>query len=224
MFRRGLLFLLAASVALIAVLFSSKSSKHVRPSKPSQWPGRNNTVLFLSNSEHGLGNVLLATSHAMLVEHSDIEMHYASFKKFSNQVSTISRSALKQIPESPNARPITFHTFKGRSYAEALISRDFGIEDLMQPPGLAGIAKLCKNMQTCLMPWSGPEYLGLYEQVLAVLDEVDPIVVAVEPLFWPGLDAVRAQGRNHVIVSPNTLKDNFAAMQPRGAFFWKYPA
>jgi hypothetical protein len=46
--------------------------------KPSQWPGRNNTVLFLSNSEHGFANVLLATSHAMLVEHSDIEAHYAS--------------------------------------------------------------------------------------------------------------------------------------------------
>jgi len=62
----------------------------------------------------------------------------------------------------------------------------------------------------------GPEFPETYQEVLRVLDEVDPIVVAIDPMFGPGLDAVRAQGRNHVIIRPNALKENFSATQPWG--------
>lgn len=74
------------------------------------------------------------------------------------------------------------------------------------------------------MPWSGPEYLALYEAVLKILDEVNPAVVAIDPMFGAGIDATRAQNRSHAIISPNSLKDNFVDKQPNGALFWKYPS
>ncbi len=55
------------------------------------------------------------------------------------------------------------------------------------------------------MPWSGEEYLAIYEEVLKVLEEVDPAVVAIDPMFGPGTDASRANGRREVIISPNSL-------------------
>jgi len=80
-------FFLTGLLALIAILLSGKRPKNGKDEKPRQWPGRNNTVLFLSNSEHGLANVLLAASHAILVEHGDLEVHFASFGKLAKHVS-----------------------------------------------------------------------------------------------------------------------------------------
>ncbi|KAB8296392.1 hypothetical protein EYC80_009142 [Monilinia laxa] len=79
-------------------------------------------------------------------------------------------------------------------------------------------------MELWLMPWTGPEYIDIYREISEILEEVDPVMVAVDPLFGPGLDAVRAQGRNHAVLSPNSLKENFVQLQPRGAALWKYPA
>ena len=222
MFTRSLFFFLAASLAAFAVLFSSNKSTPERHREPRKWPGRNNTVLFLSNVEHGLANVLLATSHAMIVGHNDLEVHYASFKKLEKDISTISKFASQT---SSDVKPITFHTLTGTTYGDALLLQGHGVVDAaINKPGIGGAAKLCRNMQKYLMPWSGPEYLAIYEEISRLLKEVDPIVVAVDPLFGPGMDAIRDQGRNHAIVSPNSLKDNFGSLQPWGSMFWKYPA
>jgi hypothetical protein len=147
----------------------------------------NNTVLFLSNSEHGLDNVLLATSHAILVGHSDIEVHYASFKKLAKDVTTISKFASQT---SPNVQNIIFYTLTGLTYGEALNSQGHYTDETINSPGISGAARLCNNMQVFLMPWSGSEYLTIYQEVLRVLDKVDPVIAAVDSLFRPGLDAI----------------------------------
>jgi hypothetical protein len=220
MFPRGLLFLFTILFAIIAFLFSGKSPKDDDDTKQQKWPGRNNSVLFLSNAEHGLANVLLATSHAMLVEHNDIEVHYVSFRGLAQDVATISRFAVKH---SPYAKPITYHTLQGPTYGAALNSVGHEVDETIGRPGIAGIGKLCSDLQKYLMPWTGPEYLAIYQEISSILEEVDPAIVAVDPQFGPGLDAVRALGRNHAIVTPNALKDNFADKQPWGAILWKYP-
>lgn len=219
MFSRKLLFLVAAFLPVIAFLFSTKSLKD-EDTKPHQWPGRNNTVLFLSNSEHGLANVLLATSHAMLVEHQDIEVHYVSFEGLAEDVATLSRFARQT---SPDVRPIKFHALKGTTYGAALNSVGHFIDETIGAPGVAGIAKLCSDLQKYLMPWTSPEYLALYQEITSILEEVDPAMVAVDSQIGPGLDAIRTLGLQHAILTPNALKDNFADRQPWGAVLWKYP-
>lgn len=202
MFRSALFVALAIVFGIVAFIFSENSSQ-AGSEKPTQWPGRNNTVLFMSNAEHGLANVLLATSHALITEHQDLETHFVTFPTLAADVSSIPKF-------SPKPNSITFHSFKGQTFGDALEAQGHAIQESINAPGLAGLSRLCSNIQKFLMPWSAEEYLSLYHESLAILEEVDPIIVAVDPLFGPGLDAIRATGRNYVIVSPNSLKDSFA--------------
>ncbi|KAI9641699.1 hypothetical protein NHQ30_009555 [Ciborinia camelliae] len=223
MFRRPLYFAFAAALAYISYFFagSTKNNEQDIAKQPREWPGKNNTVLFLTNSEHGLANVLLATSHALLVKDNDLDIHFVSFEDLKGDVETISKFAAQN---AESHRGITFHELKGTSYGKALNKNGFYVDQAINAPGITGLRRLCKNMELFLMPWSAPDYLDLYHEVFGILEDVDPIVVAIDPLFGPGLDAVRAQGRNHAIISPNALKDSFAQLQPRGAGLWKYPA
>ena len=217
MFKRGLFAILAVIFGIVALLFSGNVVNEPGHDKPSRWPGRNNTVLFMSNAEHGLANVLLATSHALITSNQNLEVHFATFPSLADDISTISKSSSK-------ANPISFHEFKGQTFGDALGAQGHAIQDSINAPGLSGLSMLCSNMQKYLMPWGAEEYLALYHESLRFLEEVDPIIVAVDPLFGPGMNAIRATGRNHVIISPNSLKDNFADKQPWLRMLWRYPA
>jgi hypothetical protein len=74
------------------------------------------------------------------------------------------------------------------------------------------------------VPWSGPEYFNIVEELSRIIQEIDPAVVGLDPLFGPGIDATRLLNRKHAILSPNVLKDTFAPMQPMASVLWKYPA
>jgi hypothetical protein len=221
MFRRNL-FVSAAVLASVAVLLSFIFSKQdTAPQQIHRPKGRNNTVLFLSNSEYGLANVLLATAYALLVHHGDIQVHFASFPKRKADIARISKSARDQ---SRDASVMKFHELAGPTLGDALNSRGHFVAETIHEPGLVGAAKLCRDIQKYLMPWSGPDYFTLYEQILRIIDEVDPAVIALDPQFGPALDATKDKNQSHAIVSPNSLRDNFAQFQPWGGMFWKYPA
>ncbi|KAE9366236.1 glycosyltransferase family 1 protein [Stipitochalara longipes BDJ] len=159
MSRRKAFFALAAIFALVAA-FLSQNPKPPAPSRYTQLPrGHNNTVLVLSDSHRGLANVLLATSHALLLSHSEIIIHFASF------------------------------------------------------PSLSSEGTFARNIQHYLMPWSGPEYISLYKSLNELIEEVDPAVVVVDS-HWGG---------KYVLLSPNSLQNQFGRMQPRGEVLWKYP-
>ncbi|KAE8451625.1 hypothetical protein EG329_003082 [Mollisiaceae sp. DMI_Dod_QoI] len=209
----------ALLIAGFSIFFSRSSPPDSGP--PRHFPGRNNTVLFLSDSHPGLANVLVATSHAMLIEYPDIEVHFASFPKLEKSILETSEFATQQ---NSAAKPIEFHPLVGKAYGESLADVGFQMQDAIQPPGLKGISEFCYHMQDFLMPWTAPDYLAIYQDILRIIDEIDPLIIAVDPLLGPGLDAIRTRGRNYVILSPNTLKDNFVSMQPWGTMFWKYPA
>jgi hypothetical protein len=217
MFGRSLYIIVALVVAGISLFFSRKSSAPDFD-QPRRFPGRNNTILFLTDSHAGNSNVHVATSHALLIEFPDLEIHFVSFQKLEKTITATSEFAVQQKPSTP---PIKFHPLEGKSFTEAL---GYDIDAAIQRPGLGGIDRFCGNMQLFLMPWTASDYLALYKYIMGVLDEIDPIVVIVDGLLSPALDATRAQGRNHVTLSPNSLKDNFASMQPWGSMFWKYPA
>lgn len=213
-------FIGALLIAGLSALFSYRS-RTPESGPRTQSPGRNNTVLFLSDSHPGLANVHVATSHAMLLDFPDLEIHYASFAKLEKTIVETSAFAVQKISA---AKPIAFHPLVGKPYSQSLNEGGFGVAEAIQPPGLKGIAAFTNNMQNFLMPWTAIDYLATYNDILRLLDEIDPVIVVADPLLGPGLDAIRTQNRNHVILSPNTLKDNFVAMQPWGSMFWKYPA
>jgi hypothetical protein len=215
---RQYLLALAGLFAAVAVLYPYFTSQQA----PIQAQiGKQNTVLFLSNSEYGLANVLLATANTLLVNYPDIEVHYASFPKRERDVTSLSGLALER---NPAASPMVFHHLSPPTYSDALTSRGHMVQEAMHPPGMVGARKLNNDMQKYLMPWNASEYLNIYHDALRIIDEVDPAVVAVDGLLGPGLDAVKARNRNHAVIAPNALRDSFAQIQPYGAMFWKYPA
>ncbi|KAF4969300.1 hypothetical protein FSARC_3455 [Fusarium sarcochroum] len=216
MFTR-ILVLGSLLVAALALFFSQQET----PQRPPYIQGRNRTALFLVNEEHGLSNVHLATASALLENHPDIDVHFASFARIKTKLERIAQFARKKTPQ---ARDITFHQLKGLGYGDVILKAGKSLDNIPHPPGSSGIAHLCKDMQTWISPWSAEDHFELYEQLGELVDEIDPAVVVIDTLFRPGLDATRDKNRQHIVITPNQVVDNFIGDQPYGSMFWKYPA
>lgn len=63
--------------------------------------------------------------------------------------------------------------------------------------------------------------MAIYRGCVAVLRELDPAMVVLDPLFPQAIDACRSLKMKYVILSPNTFKEHIA--QPRLANLWRYP-
>ncbi|CAG9957069.1 unnamed protein product [Clonostachys rosea f. rosea IK726] len=215
MFLRLLLVAGAVIAALVALFI---------PGSPEREPyvqGRNKTALFISNIEHGLSNVHVATASALLEGYPDIEVHFASFAKLRDKLARVSAFAQTKTPA---AKDIIFHEIRGQAFFEAVQLLGHDLESTISPPGIAGIDRFTKSMQDWISPWSAEEHMVIYDEIGAIIDEIDPAVVVLDTLLRPALDSTRDKNRLHAIVSPNTLVDNFLGDQPYGSMFWKYPA
>jgi hypothetical protein len=219
MLRR--LLLVTALVGLAAVLVPLRSALSSPDDRTPNVAGRNGTVLFLTDSAHGLSNVHLATSFALLEHHPHLDVHYASFPLLEASAARVSASAVRK---NPRAKPITWHPLPGPDYVTALWRHWRDSEGIVGPPGWAGVGKIVRDLSVSMAPWEADEYWQLYSAVLALIEEIDPAIVLVDALFHPAMDAARNAKRAHAVVCPNGLADVFAADQPWGGMFWKYPA
>ena len=212
-------FLLAGSVffATLALYLSFKV-----PHAPLQVPaviGRNNTALFLTNSESGLSNVHLATTQALLERYPHVHVHFASFTPVGPKLQRISSYGRKRTAA---AKDIVFHELDGLSLGPTAKAAGQTMSKTIHPPGLAGIDTLCNELQLYLSPWNAEEHLAMYEQVKHIVENLDPAVVILDTLLRPAIDAIRGQNRLHAFITPNTLVDNFFGDQP-WKMLWKYP-
>ncbi|KAM5368046.1 hypothetical protein ACJZ2D_009650 [Fusarium nematophilum] len=132
-----LVFLGASLAASLAYFLSGENTRQHAP----YIHGKNGTVLFISNSEHGLSNVHLATSSALLENYQDLDVHYASFPSVRGKLERISSFARGR---TPGARDIVFHELKGLTFAQAIMKEG---RSFISPPGRAGIASLAEHIQ-----------------------------------------------------------------------------
>lgn len=209
-----LVLLGALLTASIAYLFSGGNT----PQHDPYIQGENRTILFISNSEHGLSNVHLATSSALLENYPDLDVHYASFPGVRRKLENISSFARAKTPA---ASDIVFHELKGLTFAQAIAKEGKGF---ISPPGWTGIASLAEHIQLWISPWSAEDHVEMFEELGAIIDEVDPEVVVLDSWFRPAIDITRSKNRRHAFITPNTLVDNFLGHQPLRNMFWKYPA
>lgn len=195
----------------------------------ASWTGANEVdlsdvrqkVLFMTNVERGLANVVLATAHAMLIDYPEVDVHLVSFPLLEKTTHEVSDSALQQ---SSAARRIKFENISAPSYGDVLRAEGFNTERTMNSPGLLGFSKFTANLEKFLCPWSGPEYVQIYRSLTEKIQRIDPDVIVLDTMLTPGVDATRDLDRKHVMLSANQLKDHFAQNQPFGAMFWKIPA
>lgn len=189
--------------------------------RPPYVQGRNKTVLFLTNAEHGMNNVLVATASSLMEHHPDVELHFASFPRLQSKIDRISKAMRAKTPAS---RDITFHPLSGVPLYQASAQIGMTAHSVPHPPAAAGIARLADMLQRMICPWTTDEYIHTFNELGAIIDEIDPAVVVLDTLLRPAIDITRQKNRLHAFVTPNTLIDNFLADQPNGAMFWKYPA
>ena len=216
---RRLLMVLPMLIAFAAILYSpyvqSGEKTYVPPVQ-----GRNNTALFLVLSEYGFSNVHLATAQALLERHPQVEVQLAGFPVLRAKIERISESVIRK---NAKAKPIVFHPLPGRPAGEAVYEATGGPDAAIGPPGVAGVGKFLRYVELYSSPWPAPEHLEIYQAIKQLIEDVDPSVVVLDPLFAAAKEATRQLNRLHVSICPNALADLFAFTQPHGAGFWKFP-
>jgi hypothetical protein len=181
-------------------------------------------VLLATNSEFGQSNVFLAAGHALQSLDADVEIHFASFAGISGSVSAASQYSVRC---SRGARPWTFHELAGPHYFAAITSEgrfgDHLWDVLGRRPTFFNTIEVLKMTMTLMLPWSAPEFIQVHQSLVQLVEQIQPDVIVVDSLFSPALTACRSLNIKHIVLSPNTLKDFSAALQPWGAMFWKFP-
>lgn len=217
MATRAFLFLTAIAAAFAAFFFS-RNPQVVEKKEFVQ--GRNNTILFLSNDDFGLANVLVATTYSLLTEHKDLDIHYGTHSKFKRHIENIN----KFVEPKALSKPIKIHIFEGINWKTAVDKAIIKLGHYGHKTGIWGLRDFTRLMTTVMQPVEMDDYLITYRQCIDLIKHLDPAVVVVDPLFAPGIDAIRTCNRREVMLAPGALQDTMGQLQPRGEVLWKYPA
>ncbi|SPO06230.1 uncharacterized protein DNG_08919 [Cephalotrichum gorgonifer] len=216
------LALLALVGALGAILLSYlTNNKELENHLFKQVQGKNNTVLFLSNSNLGYSNVHLATAFALLEKHPSVKIHYGMFEKLRPRVERVSEYGKRA---NPAAQPISIHLLHSEEYIVALKTRGVDPESsLITGPGWAGGAFFHRNFRWVLSPWLQEDHLDIYRDCADLINTIDPAVVVLDPILRPAIEATQDADRLYAVLSPNTF-ETFLKYQPWAKWLWKFPA
>lgn len=183
-------------------------------------------LVFITNREHGAANVHLAVSYEILVNHPDVEVHFVSFPGLEKHVRGVSDQARKLFPENTIFSPIVFHSLPGSSITDVIagqLKMEFD-KAMTHPPGISGAIQSYNRMAVFAASWPGEMHLQIYAAVKDLIKDINPLLVVLDPVFIPGVEACRDSMVKHVMLSPNAMKDVLSQQQPRGQMLWKYPA
>ncbi|KAK4684396.1 hypothetical protein P7C73_g5781, partial [Tremellales sp. Uapishka_1] len=173
------------------------------------------TVLFVTSPEHGQANSHLAVISALQAKYGDsLDIHVSSFELLR-----------KRVPGKVTFDPLVgkglveYYNVTGTSAADA---PPLTLHDVTTRPGLLGAVVAAQKILQIIHPESPEEYLAAAQSVEALIDALDPDLIVVDTLFSAARDAIVRKGREHVLLSPNTLKENTEADQGAGVFFLPY--
>jgi hypothetical protein len=169
----------------------------------------------------GLSNVHLATSAALLEHHPDIEVHYASFPKLGNKVSSISTETLTA---KPSAKSIQWHELPGPDFLRTHQEHWGDVDGMISGVGTTDYAKKTEDLVYSLAPWDAEDHWNIYSALVHLVDSIDPELIVLDNMLAPAKDFASNSDRKFISLVPNALLELIAAEQPRGAMFWKYPA
>ena len=174
-------------------------------------------ILFLTNSEHGQSNVILAVASELLIL-GEFNIHIASSSSLEQRAYQVRDSLGWEALGS-----LTFHLIDGLSMLQ-LFDKRRGTINLPHPPGVKGAMQGMSQAPEVLLYWSSSGYVECCEYCKDLIRTIDPAAVVVDPLFAPGIDACKVLSHKYMILSPLGLKDAVLSLQPRYAQWWKFPA
>jgi UDP:flavonoid glycosyltransferase YjiC (YdhE family) len=91
-------------------------------------------ILFLTNSQYGEAQVVIAVSHELL-RRGHCDVHIASHSALSGRVKELDDGAFGASPKESSS--VVFHEFSGLSMHETR-TKKFGINDIHHKPGVRG--------------------------------------------------------------------------------------
>lgn len=168
------------------------------------------SVLFITCSDYGQANVMLCVASELL--QSSFVVHIASTATLAPRVAQL----------GPHAQ---FHLISGDSMFETYLAAGHNIYEVTHRPGILGAVSSFTKVDRMMQNWMDGRYLALYGNCVALLKDLAPDVVIIDPLCAPEIDACRSGQHQQklVILSPMGLKDLLVPVQPWGGILWKYP-
>lgn len=188
-------------------------------------------ILLLTNVERGEANVFLATCDALLRLAPNVELHFVTFGGLEETVASVSR----HVQESGSqVRPIIFHKIQGLAMEESLRQHfvrekvptraGYPPNSYLERPGIISTTRAIRHTIPVFVPYNGPQMVEVFTSICETIQQVHPDLVVVNGLMTAGLTACYHLGVKFTCLSPNSIKDFAASMQPKAAGLWKIPA
>ena len=185
---------------------------------------KSRVVLFVTTSEHGQAHVSLASAQALLQFDFDVTVHYASFKPLQKAVEAVSALAGEAVQHSD--RHIEFHEIAGRPLFDALrirLAKEGYSTPFDEPPARWEFRRIIHSLAAGMLPWSGPDYVEIFESIREVIELVKPDVTVIDSNFGPALAVCCHIKANYIVLTPQTLVEMVGGQQPRAEVLWKFP-
>ncbi|GLB06732.1 hypothetical protein AtubIFM57258_002048 [Aspergillus tubingensis] len=167
---------------------------------------RNSTpcILFLTNSEREHSSVILAVAHEFLIGNTPYKIHIGSFGPLKRHVSDLNYYAAAS--ESPFATEAAFEEIPGMSMKHVRM-RDGQFDDIPQIGFFAALRNYRTDLALGLMPWTGRDYIEIFNGVVDLVKSLGPVLIVVDPLFAPAVDVCRYLRWRHVLLGKGGVKD-----------------
>lgn len=196
-------------------------------------PRRRRRILGLTEENRGEANVFMAAFQEFMGMDPDVDIHMASFGNLAEPVAAIQDRARQA--GRPHARPVAFHRISGMPMKDALIDHfsRHGVPTtapdgvpvaMMTPLGFSATRRAIATTVPVFVPYEEPELSVVVESIISIIKDVDPDLVVVGSLLTPGITACYHVNVKFVCLSPNSIKEFAASVQPNAAVLWKYPA
>ncbi|CAG8072578.1 unnamed protein product [Penicillium salamii] len=188
-------------------------------------------ILLLTNVERGEANVFLATCDALLRLSPNLELHLATFGGLEDAVASVGQHVRESVPQ---AKPITFHKINGTSMEDSL--RQYFVREkvptragyppnsYLERPGILNTVRAVRDTIPVFVPYNGPQMVEIFTSICDTIKKVDADLVVVDSLMTAGLTACYHLKIKFTCLSPNSIKDFAASVQPKAAGLWKVPA
>lgn len=179
--------------------------------------GNKTTILFLTNSEYGEANVILAAAYELLL-HDNCDVHIASYSMLEKRVRDMNNGAFGEVPN-----PATFHLFPGDSNHERRLKK-FNIASIDHRPGVKEPIRMYGVLDKLAGARTGEEYVQRVEECQRIIKEVIPNVTVVGNYLIQGIDACRIMEMKYMILSPCTFMEIKSDQQSMLGAMAKFPA
>ncbi|PYI36706.1 UDP-Glycosyltransferase/glycogen phosphorylase [Aspergillus indologenus CBS 114.80] len=152
-------------------------------------------ILLVTNSEPDPANQTLAIAHEFLAHSHNIRVHLASFAELAPSIKQLNH-------DRTTHHEATFHRLPGPSKREASDKNGFVPQNAFH--GHSRCADTLRTYTQLLpqsrIPWTGPEYVTLYNHIGILVADIFPLVIVVDATLAPGVDVCRTLKWRHVLV------------------------